>query len=120
MITREMIEDLFERTRRLRAEGKVKWNIDDACRWSFFFIDGSREKLIAAGQELEGIGYEFVGLLEPSPDDDDQETIFLRVDRVEKHTVHSLLARNDDLYAFADRIGLQGYDGMDSGAVDGP
>jgi hypothetical protein len=120
MITREMIEDLFARTRRLRTEGRVKWDIDEVCRWSFFFIDGSREKLIDAGRELEGMGYEFVGLLEPSPGDEGQETIFLRVDRVEKHTVHSLLARNDDLYAFADRAGLQGYDGMDSGTVDGP
>src|SRR5262245_14141215 len=87
MITREMIEDLFERTRRLRSEGRVKWNIDDVCRWSFFFIDSSRERLIDAGQKLEGTGYEFVGLLEPNADDEDQETIFLRVDRVEKHTV---------------------------------
>jgi Regulator of ribonuclease activity B len=120
MISVEMIEDLFERTRRLRKDGRVKWDIDDVCRWSYFFVDSSPEKLLAAGHQLEGAGYEIIGLLEPGPEDEDQETIYLRVDRVEKHTVTSLLTRNDELYTFAARLGLQDYDGMDSGAVDGP
>ena len=120
MISTELIEDLFERTRLLRKEGKVAWDIDDVCRWSFFFVDASVEKLVDAGRQLERAGYEFVGLLEPGPEDEDQETIYLRVDRVEKHTVNSLLSRNTELYAFAARAGLRDYDGMDSGGVDGP
>jgi hypothetical protein len=120
MITEEMLTDLFDRTRTLRREGKAKWDIDDVCRWSFFFLDSSRDKLIQAAVELEKLDYEIIGFLEPSPEDDDQETIFLRVDRVERHTVSSLLRRNDELYSFAARLGLAAYDGMDCGAVDGP
>jgi hypothetical protein len=40
-----------------------------------------------------------VTLLEPGEEDDDQETIFLRVDRGGRHTVDSLLTRNSELYA---------------------
>jgi hypothetical protein len=120
MISQEMIEDLFVRTRQLRMEGRVAWDIDDVCRWSYFFVDSSKEKLLDAARELERAGYEPIGFLEPEPEDEDQETIFLRVDRVERHTVASLLARNDELYAIAARLGLRDYDGMDSGAVDGP
>ncbi len=66
MISAEMIEDLFERTRRLRKERRVTWDIDDVCRWSYFFVDSSAEKLVDAGHQLEGAGYEFIGLLEPA------------------------------------------------------
>ncbi len=115
-----MIEDLFANTRKLRQEGRAEWNVDEVCRWSFFFVDADRERLTKAGEELERAGYEFVGLLEPEEEDDDQETIYLRVDRVEGHTVDSLMARNAELYAFAASHDLADYDGMDVGAVDGP
>ena len=117
MITREALESFFEDTRQLREDGKAKWDIDDVCRWSFFFVDADREKLLRAARELESQGYENHGLLDPSPDGEEAE--FLRVDRLERHTVDSLLARNDQLDAFAKQMGLQGYDGMDVGAVDG-
>lgn len=115
-----MLEDLFANTRTARRDGHVTWDIDDVCRWSFFFIDEDRDRLIRAGEALARAGYEVVGLLEPDAADDDQETIFLRVDRVERHTVDSLLARNTELYAFADAHGLTDYDGMDVGAIDAP
>ena len=120
MITREMLEDFFENTRQLKADGRLDWDIDGECRWSFFFVDSSREKLIAAGQHVEGLGYEFIGLLEPGPEDDDQETLYARVDRRETHTVESLLQRNEELYELAGKLALAGYDGMDAGAVGGP
>ncbi len=120
MITQEMLEDLFKNTRKLKAEGRIDWDIDHECRWSFFFVDTSRDKLVAAGRHLEAGGYESVGLLEPSPEDDDQTMLYLRADRVETHTVESLLQRNEELYSLADSFGLGGYDGMDAGAAEGP
>lgn len=119
-ITRKQIEDLFEHTRSLRAQGRASWDIDARCRWSYFFVDSDANKLVSAGKHLEQLGYEFRGVLEPAPEDDDQETIFLRVDRVEQHTVESLLARNDELYAIARELEIASYDGMDCGAIDGP
>jgi Regulator of ribonuclease activity B len=120
MISREMIVDLFESTRGLRTDGRVSWSIDDPCRWSFFFLDKSREKLIAAGEELEARGYEFVGLLEPGPDEEADAPLYLRCDRIERHTVDSLMQRNDELAAYAAHLGLEAYDGMDVGVADGP
>ena len=35
---------------------------------------------------LEARGYKFVDILEPTPQDDDQELLFLHVERVEQHT----------------------------------
>ncbi len=49
-----------------------------------------------------------------------QETIYLQADKVEIHTVDTLLARNVELYALAHRFRIRDYDGMDNGAVDGP
>ena len=120
MIDRERIEELFARSRQLLQEGRATWNIDDVCRWSFFFVDADRERLVSAGKVLERAGYEFVGLLEPDEDGDDPETIYLRVDRVERHTVDSLVARNAELDSFAASHGLANYDGMDVGAIEGP
>lgn len=120
MISREQIEELFQRTRKLHREGRASWDIDGTCRWSYFFVDSSRDKLTRLGKHLEGLAYEFVGFLEPSPEDKDQETIYLRVDRVEAQSVDTLLARNAEFYALARRFQVANYDGMDVGAVDGP
>jgi hypothetical protein len=120
MITKETLQGFFENTRKLRVEEKARFDIDGLCRWSFFFVDKNREKLTAVGRYLEDNGYEVVGFLEPTPKDDDQETIYLRTDRVEKHSVESLDERNRELYAVAERFDVQDYDGMDVGAVDGP
>jgi len=120
MITRETIIDFFDRTRQLKREGRAQFDIDQVCRWSFLFIDPDREKLTRAGRFVEQQGYKVVGFLEPSPGDDDQDTIYLRFDRVECHTPDSLLARNAELYKIAADFDLEDYDGMDVGAVDGP
>jgi Regulator of ribonuclease activity B len=120
MITRETILDFFDHTRQLKREGRARFDIDQVCRWSFFFVDTDREKLTRAGRYVEQQGYEVAGFLEPTPEDDDQGTIYLRVDKVERHTPDSLLARNAELYKVAANFGLDGYDGMDVGAVDGP
>ena len=112
MITREQLQDHFEHTRAV-----AKWSIDDVCLWGYFFTDHDRTKLLAAAPALEQMGYRVVGFLEPTPDDDDQELLFLHVEREERHTVDSLHARNQDLYRFAEQFGIETYDGMDVGPL---
>ncbi len=119
MITKETLIEFFDETRKLKTTGRARFDIDKECRWSYFFTDLDRDKLAEAGRHLEEIGYEVRGFLDPSPEDESQ-TIFLRFDRVETHTPESLFERNASLYALADRFGLESYDGMDVGAVDGP
>jgi hypothetical protein len=59
-----------------------------------------------------------MGILEPEPEDDDQETLRLQVDKVEKHSVNSLMSRNIEFYALARKFQIRDYDGMECGAVD--
>jgi len=120
VITREQVEGLFEHTRQLRREGRVDWDIDGMCRWSYFFADSSEEKLVRLGEHLRPKGYQLVGLLKPGDDDENQDTIYLQVDRVEVHTVESLLVRNSEFYEAARQFQIRDYDGMDNGPIDGP
>ncbi len=119
MITREQVEELFAHTRDLRRQGETDWDIDGPCLWSYFFVDASETKLLRVGDYLQKQGYLIAGLFEPHPDDD-QKTLRLQVDRIETHTVDSLVARNDELYAVARQYKLENYDGMECGAVEDP
>lgn len=119
MITQRQLEDFFAETRATRAAGRSSWSIDDRCRWSYFFVDPDLNKLIPVAEQMEALGYEVAGTLDPE-DGEENSVYYLRVDRVESHTPDSLHARNLELYAIAERFGLAGYDGMDVGAPDGP
>lgn len=112
MIDRSSIEEMF-----VRARANYRWSIDAPCAWSFFFAGRDRGALVALGQALEAGGYRFAGLLEPTPQDDDQELLFAQLDRVEEHTVESLDARNQELARFAEQFPGIVYDGMDVGPV---
>lgn len=118
MITKEQVQGLFEHTRDLLRDGEIDWDITGVCLWSYFFVDTSKERLQQAAEHLAGRGYEVMGILEPEPDDDDQETLRLQVDKVEKHSVNSLMSRNIEFYALARKLQLRDYDGMECGAVD--
>lgn len=112
MITREQIQEMFHRMR-----NNARWDIDDFCLWGYFFTDHERRRLVTAAPALERMGYRVVGILEPVAESDDQELLFLHVEREERHTVDSLEARNRELYHFADEFDLESYDGMDVGPI---
>jgi hypothetical protein len=118
VITKEQVQGLFEHTRDLLRDGEIDWDITEVCLWSYFFVDTSRERLQQAAEHLARQGYEVMGILEPEPEDDDQETLRLQVDKVEKHSVNSLMSRNIEFYALARKLQLRDYDGMECGAVD--
>lgn len=118
MISRDALVSFFDATRRLRGDGKAHFDIDDTCRWSYFFVDLSRPKLKPLADHLQQLGYEARGYLEPDLASANP-VYFLRVDRVERHTVDSLDARNGELHELAVRFGVQDYDGMDVGEVMG-
>ena len=119
MITLERLYEFFGDTRAMKQKGECRFDIDQVCRWSYFFVDEDREKLVCAGRAMESRGFELVGLLEPNPEET-SKAIFLRLDRVEKHSPDTLFERNRGLYDAALEFALQDYDGMDVGAVDGP
>ena len=114
-IDRSELEELFANVRE-----KTTWPIDGDMVWGYFFADTDRDKLERCARELEALGYRVVGVFSPDPDDDDQETMFLHVERVETHTVETLHRRNMELYELAEKLGLEAYDGMDVGPVPLP
>ena len=119
MITLQQLEDFFTKTRRTREAGRSSWSIDDECRWSYFFVDTNREKLMPVADHMQSLGYGVIGTLDP--DESDQNPVYyLRVDRIERHSPASLHERNQALYNVAEQFGVLDYDGMNVGAVDGP
>ncbi len=109
MISEEAIEQMFANAR------NAQWDVEGVACWGYYFIDHDGEKLEKASIALESMGYRVVEILGPSPDSDDQELQMLHVERIERHTPKTLLARNTELYAFAETMGLESYDGMDVG-----
>lgn len=95
----------------LRA--RTTWNVDGPLLWGYFFFDASTDKLERAGAELVAAGYQQVGIEQPPG----SLLYRLHVARVEAHTPASLHARNQELYAFAEKFKLESYDGMDVGPV---
>lgn len=85
------------------------WNIDEPLLWGYFFTSPDRAKIDQATKVLVDEGYRLVEVHR------DKDVWWLHVERVERHTVDSLDARNAEFYALAQREGLTTYDGMDVG-----
>jgi hypothetical protein len=111
-IEKSVLEEMFTNIRTTTS-----WPIDGDMLWGYFFTDADQERLERAGRELESRGYRYVGILGPDEDDDDQDTLYLHVERIETHTVETLHVRNTELYELAATLGLASYDGMDVGLV---
>lgn len=103
-ISRAQLEEMFSNMRR-----STTWNVDAPLLWGYFFTDPDRAKIDEAAKTLVGQGYRLVEIHR------DKGVWWLHVERVERHTVDSLDARNAEFYAFAQREGLSTYDGMDVG-----
>lgn len=89
--------------------------------WGHFFADHDQEKLETLVPALEGRGFRFVDLYEAEPDDEAQyEPLYcLHVEKAERHSVDSLEQRTRELYALADQYGIESYDGMEVGPLEG-
>ena len=112
-ISRDAVAAMFKAA---RSNPRTKWSIDGKCVWGYFFVDRDRQKLERAAQLLQGDGYRLVEVRGPQRMQAGLRFI-LHVQKVEQHSVDSLLARNDRHYAFARKQGLEHYDGMDVGPL---
>lgn len=65
MITQEQLENFFAETRETYRSGRSNWNIDDVCRWSYFFVDQierhSPQSLYQLNQGLHDVAARFGG-----------------------------------------------------------
>jgi hypothetical protein len=108
-ISRAQLQSMFDSMRR-----DAPWNVDGPLLWGYFFTNRTPEPLRKAASQLESLGYRVVDIAE-RPDAAAAARWWLHVEKVEVHSVDSLHARNQELYAFASKMKLTSYDGMDVG-----
>jgi len=112
-ITLEALVEMFD-----NIKEQSQWNISGDMLWGYFFTHRNPRKLEEASQHLVGLGYRFVDIyLSDKDDPNDPDLYWLHVEKVEIHTPESLDKRNDELYLFAFKLGIDSYDGMDVGPV---
>ncbi|PWF47601.1 ribonuclease E inhibitor RraB [Massilia glaciei] len=111
--SRDELEQMFA-----NISQKTKWDTSKSLLWGYFFTSPSRQPLEIASSDLSKLGYRVVQIyLSDKENSKDPDKWWLHVERVEIHSVTSLLKRNAELSAFAERHGLASYDGMDVGTA---
>ncbi|MBV1776658.1 ribonuclease E inhibitor RraB [Burkholderiaceae bacterium DAT-1] len=96
------------------------WNMSKDMLWGYFFTNPTSEKLELVAKDLEQKGYRIVDIyLSDKENPSSPDLWWLHVERIETHSVDSLLKRNADLAQYAIAHHLGSYDGMDVGPVNG-
>lgn len=113
MIEREKVDEMFESMRQHGIDTNTE------LLWGYFFTDSDSAKLESVGAMLVAEGFEFVEVMAPDLDEGEAPYFVLHVERAETHNEQSLDDRNTALTQFAESQGLESYDGMDVGRVDG-
>lgn len=113
--SREQLEQMFG-----NISKQTKWDMSKDMLWGYFFTNPSRGPLDAAAKLLSQSGYRVVDIyLSEKEDASAPDLWWLHVERVEIHSIDSLLKRNAELSRFAQSHKLASYDGMDVGPVEG-
>jgi hypothetical protein len=94
---------------------QTKWNLEGDMLWGFFFTNHTRGPLAPVAKHLAEKGYRVVDIYL----DDERENWWLHVEKIEVHSVDSLLKREAELTELAAQHGLGSYDGWDVGPVPG-
>lgn len=111
--SRQQLTQMFDDISR-----KTNWDMSKDMLWGYFFTNNSRDALDVAAQLLSQSGYRVVAIyLSEKKATAAPDLWWLHVERIETHSIESLLKRNAELAAFARTQGLNSYDGMDVGPV---
>jgi regulator of RNase E activity RraB len=112
MITIEQLQEMFTNMRE-----HTDWDVDGELLWGYFFTDADPDKLEKAAEALDEMGYDVVEIFQSEDDEDPSITDFvLHVERIEPHTPQSLFDRNNELIVFAEKQGIESFDGVDVGS----
>lgn len=110
MITKEQMVELFDDMKQ-----NAPWDLAKPLLWGYFFADADKAKLEQAAKLLKAKGYQVVGIYDSKQESETPALWWLHIEKVEKHTVDTLDARNQEFYKFAEEQQLESYDGMDVG-----
>lgn len=94
------------------------WDMSQPMLWGHFFSHSNAADLERVIPLLMEMGLDLVDIFMASKEAaNDPDLFWLHMEEVRVHTPESLDLRNDEFYRFADREGLDAYDGMDVGPV---
>jgi hypothetical protein len=113
MISKEEMVALFDDMKQ-----NAPWDISKPLLWGYFVADADQAKLEAVVPTLQAQGYQLVGIYDSKPEGGSPALWWLHIEKVEKHTVDTLHARNQQFYQFAEQHQLESYDGMDVGPAN--
>jgi hypothetical protein len=110
----EGIREIFDDARR-----EDNWNLAEEMLYSYYFVDGSVDKLEKLGLKLEADGYDFIDVFELGDEETGKSTgeYLLHIDKVEIHTPESLAQRNVEFAKLAEEFEIETYDGWEFGEV---
>ena len=112
-ITLDSLKEMFQNIKK-----ETPWNMSGPMLWGYFFTHHEPNKLEQVAEELKKQGYKYVDIYLSDKDDPKEPDIYwLHVEKIETHSPETLDKRNDELYIFANKYGLDSYDGMDVGPV---
>ncbi len=88
-------------------------NTDTKMLYGYFFTHTEPNKLQTVADELKGLKFEYVDIYQ-----DEEQTYWLHMERIETHTAQSLFELNKQLYGIAAKHNVSSYDGFDVGNPD--
>ena len=113
MISKGQLQDMFD-----SISESTDWDMSGDMLWGYFFTDSDKSALEQAAPILEEMGYSVKSIyLSDKESEDEPDLWWLHVEKVEAHSVDSLNATNLVFYEFAEKHGIDSYDGMDVGLV---
>ncbi len=113
-ISRAQLEQMFA-----EIEANTAWDITGNMLWGYFFTSPNRSELEKIATELVGTGYRLVEIrkYDKGASQEAPEWV-LHMERVERQSIDTLSARNDQLAGLASRHLDVVYDGMDVGPAN--
>ncbi len=111
------IEQLDEMFNEIAEHGQ--WDLTKPLLWGYFFTDNDPSKLELIIPKIISMGYTVVDIFKAKKENDNEEdSFYLHVEKIEIHNSKSLDKTNDELYMLAHEHGVGSYDGMDVGPVE--
>ncbi|MFT6992442.1 MAG: hypothetical protein ACJASL_004442 [Paraglaciecola sp.] len=111
------IEQLDEMFNDIAEQGQ--WDLSKPLLWGYYFTNDDPNKLELVIPKIQSMGYTIVNIFQAKKEDENEaDSFYLHVEKVEVHNSKSLDKTNDAFYIFARQNGLVSYDGMDVGPVE--
>ena len=116
MISKGQLQDMFD-----SISESTNWDMSGDMLWGYFFTDSDKSALEQVAPILDEMGYAVKSIyLADKESEDEPDLWWLHVEKVESHSIESLNTTNLVFYEFAEKYGIDSYDGMDVGPVATP